>query len=77
MSAVPKSAVAGAQAPIDFRQHIENLRARDLLWEIDAPIAIETEAHPLVRLQFRGLPEEQRRGFLIRKTEYHKLGKAT
>ena len=66
MSAVLKSALRNADVPIDFREHIQNLRARDLLWEIDAPLAIETEAHPLVRLQFRGLKEDQRRGFLIR-----------
>ena len=66
MSAVLKSTLRSSDVPIDFREHIQNLRARDLLWEIDAPITIETEAHPLVRLQFRGLKEDQRRGFLIK-----------
>ena len=66
MSAVLKSTLRSSDVPIDFREHIQNLRARDLLWEIDAPITIETEAHPLVRLQFRGLKEDQRRGFLLK-----------
>ncbi|WP_372718742.1 UbiD family decarboxylase, partial [Immundisolibacter sp.] len=66
MSAVLKSTFRSADVPIDFREHIQNLRANDLLWEIDAPITIETEAHPLVRLQFRGLKEDQRRGFLLK-----------
>lgn len=65
MSAVMKPGAATAQAPIDFREHLDNLRAHGLLHEIDAPISKETEAHPLVRLQFRGLSEEQRKGFLF------------
>jgi 4-hydroxy-3-polyprenylbenzoate decarboxylase len=50
---------------VDFRRHLDNLRAAGLLHEIDAPISKEFEAHPLVRLQFRGLKEEQRKGFLF------------
>jgi uncharacterized protein (DUF2267 family) len=33
----------------DLRQHIEVLRARDMLWEIDDPIDMDSELHPLVR----------------------------
>ena len=64
MSAVIKE-VIDRKVPVDFREHLDNLRAAGLLQEIDAPIQKETEAHPLVRLQFRGLEEDQRKGFLF------------
>ena len=49
----------------DLREYLEALREKELLWTIDKPIKKETELFPLVRLQFRGLPEEQRRAFLF------------
>ncbi|MBI4526132.1 MAG: UbiD family decarboxylase [Deltaproteobacteria bacterium] len=49
----------------DLRGHIEALRERDLLVQISRPINKDTELHPLVRLQFRGLPEVKRRAFLF------------
>ena len=49
----------------DLREYLSALGERDLLWTIDEPIKRETELFPMVRLQFRGLPEKQRRGFLF------------
>jgi 4-hydroxy-3-polyprenylbenzoate decarboxylase len=60
-----KDAPEKRKVPIDFREHLDNLRREGLLVEVDTPINKDMEAHPLVRLQFRGLPEEQRKGFLF------------
>jgi UbiD family decarboxylase len=49
----------------DLREHIQALRDHDLLVEIDHPVNKDTELHPLVRLQFRGLPESERKAFLF------------
>lgn len=50
----------------DMRDHIEELRERDLLVTVDREINKDTELHPLVRWQFRGgLPEEDRKAFLF------------
>lgn len=49
----------------DLREFLDTLRKNDLLWVIDRPIVKETELFPLVRLQFRGLDERSRRGFLF------------
>lgn len=49
----------------DLRDYLATLRERELLWTIDKPVKRETEVFPLVRLQFRGLPEEKRRAFLF------------
>ena len=49
----------------DLREHLRALEEKELLWTIDQPIKKETELFPLVRLQFRGLPEGQRRAFLF------------
>lgn len=68
MPALGKAA-ARLNVPIDFREHIDNLREAGLLHQVDAPISKETKAHPLVRLQFRGLKEERRKGFLF--TQVH------
>ena len=65
MATVVDIGTGGRRTPADFREHLETLRARGLLHEIDAPVIKETEAHPLVRLQFRGLDEAQRKGFLF------------
>jgi len=49
----------------DLRTHIEALDQRGLLVRVKHPINKDTELHPLVRLQFRGLPEEERKAFLF------------
>lgn len=41
------------------------LEENDLLIHVKRPILKETELTPLVRIQFRGLPEEERKGFLF------------
>lgn len=49
----------------DLRQYMEVLEANGLLARIDAEINKDTELMPLVRWQFRGLPETQRKAFLF------------
>ena len=49
----------------DFRAHIEALDQRGLLVRVKHPINKDTELHPLVRLQFRVLPEEAGKAFLF------------
>ena len=51
----------------DLRDHIKALADKGLLVEIDRVVNKDSELHPLVRLQFRGLPEAKRRAFLFRK----------
>lgn len=50
----------------DLRDYMEELSRRDLLHVIDEPVSKDTELVPLVRLQFRGLPEEKRKAFWFR-----------
>lgn len=49
----------------DFRQYLEELDDRGLLVRVRRPVNKDTELVPLVRLQFRGLPEHQRQAFLF------------
>ncbi len=49
----------------DLREHLRALEEAGLLVRIDAPINKDTELMPLVRWQFRGLAEEERRAFLF------------
>ncbi len=49
----------------DLREHLAALEKRDKLIRVQSPINKDTQLHPLVRLQFRGLPEEQRKAFLF------------
>ena len=49
----------------DLRQHLAALEERGKLVRIKDPINKDTELHPLVRLQFRGLPEEEWKAFLF------------
>jgi len=49
----------------DLRAHIGRLDDHGLLTRITRPINKDTELMPLVRWQFRGLEETQRRGFLF------------
>jgi len=51
----------------DLRDYLAELEKRDLLRRIAEPVNKDTELVPLVRLQFRGLPEEERRAFLFDK----------
>ncbi|MDC0033102.1 UbiD family decarboxylase [Alphaproteobacteria bacterium] len=50
----------------DVRAYIEELTRRDLLHVIDETVSKDTELVPLVRLQFRGLAEENRKAFWFR-----------
>ena len=59
-------ASAGQRAYRDLQQHIDELKKRDLLYEIDEPVNKDTEMSALVRWQFRGgLREEDRKAFLF------------
>ena len=50
----------------DLHEHLDALRARGLLVEIDEPIDKDAELHPLVRWQFvGGLDEPERKAFLF------------
>ena len=50
----------------DLHEHIESLKKAGLLIVVDEKINKDTEMHPLVRWQFRGLQnEEDRRAFLF------------
>ena len=49
----------------DLRSHLDNLEKHGKLHRITREINKDTELLPLVRWQFRGLPESERRGFLF------------
>ena len=49
----------------DIREHIAALESKGKLVRIKRKIIKETELMPLVRWQFRGLPEERRKAFLF------------
>lgn len=49
----------------DLRGWLYALDKNGLLFRVNRRIVKETELTPLVRLQYRGLPEEERRGFLF------------
>src|SRR5215475_12757504 len=49
----------------DVRQYLDELDRRDLLVRVDRKINKDTEIMPLVRWQFRGLPQHQRKGWLF------------
>ena len=46
-------------------KYVEGLEKAGKLVRVTTPINKDTELHPLVRLQFRGLPESQRKAFLF------------
>ena len=50
----------------DLRDYTDELSRRNLLHVIDEPVNKDTELVPLVRLQFRGLPESARKAFWFR-----------
>src|SRR3954466_3574084 len=45
--------------------YVAGLDKAGKLVRITTPVNKDTELHPLVRLQFRGLPESQRKAFLF------------
>ena len=49
----------------DLREHIAALDEAGLLVKIDEQINKDTELMPLVRWQFRGLSEDERRAFMF------------
>jgi UbiD family decarboxylase len=49
----------------DLREHLAALEKAGLLVRVDREINKDTQLHPLVRLQFRGVPEHERRAFLF------------
>jgi len=49
----------------DLREYLDALESAGKLIRINRPINKDTELSPLVRLQYRGLPEEKRRAFLF------------
>src|SRR5712692_6516810 len=49
----------------DLREHVAALEKAGLLVKIDEPINKDTELMPLVRWQFRGLSEDERRAFMF------------
>lgn len=49
----------------DLHEWLETLEAHGYLNRIRRAINKDTEMHPLVRLQFRGLPERERKGWLF------------
>ncbi len=49
----------------DLRQYIEVLEQHGKLFRIKEEINKDTQLHPMVRWQFRGLPEKERRAFLF------------
>src|SRR4030067_1103451 len=51
----------------DLREHIQALESKDKLVRIRREINKDTELMPLVRWQFRGLAEEDRKAFLFEK----------
>jgi len=51
----------------DVREYLSYLEKEGKLTIVDIPVDKNTELTPLVRLQYRGLAEEERRGFLFTK----------
>ena len=47
----------------DLRDYLDELSRRELLHVVEDEISKDTELVPLVRLQFRGLAEENRKAF--------------
>ncbi|HEY3166294.1 MAG TPA: UbiD family decarboxylase, partial [Candidatus Binatia bacterium] len=51
----------------DLHEWLNALESKGFLNRIQRPINKDTEMHPLVRLQFRGLTEPERKGWLFDK----------
>lgn len=56
---------ASADYYLDLRSYLAALEGRGKLIRVGQPVNKDTEMHPLVRLQFRGLPEAERRAFFF------------
>src|SRR5690242_1407522 len=65
MSAVLDAAAVSLEGAGELRAHLRELERRGKLLRISRPIDKDTEMHPLVRWQFRGLPESERKAFLF------------
>ncbi len=51
----------------DLREYIAGLEKQGLLYRVGRQVCKDTELMPMVRWQYRGLPENQRKGFLFEK----------
>ena len=60
-----ESVMASKKYYRDFREHLKTLEERGKLIRIKREINKDTELMPLVRWQFRGLDEDQRKAFLF------------
>lgn len=49
----------------DLREHVKTLEEKGKLVRVKRQINKDTELHPLVRWQFRGLPEKERKAFFF------------
>ncbi len=49
----------------DLREYVALLEEKGLLLRVSRPVNKDTEIHPLVRWQFLGLPESERKAFLF------------
>ncbi len=49
----------------DIHAHLKTLEAAGYLRRVKRTINKDTELHPLVRWQYRGLPEEERKAWLF------------
>ena len=49
----------------DLREYIAVLRSKGMIYTMERKINKDTELQPLVRWQFRGLPEKDRKPFLF------------
>ena len=49
----------------DFRSYLEELERRGKLHRWSRPVNKDTELMPLMRLQYRGIPDDQRQAFLF------------
>src|SRR3972149_6553110 len=49
----------------DLREYVQVLEQHGKLVRVKQEINKDTELHPLVRWQFRGLPEKERKAFLF------------
>lgn len=58
----------------DLREYLHELEKRNLLTVVDRKTKLETELMPLVRLQFRGLDDSHRTGFIFTNV-YNSKGK--
>jgi 4-hydroxy-3-polyprenylbenzoate decarboxylase len=64
-SPTPGTSPRGAPVYRDIREYLAELERRDLLIRVDRLTNKDTEVMPLVRWQFRGLDEAQRKGWLF------------